>query len=144
MFLGNFIESTSPGEVYRQGDQEDKDGSETWLDVDGVEEEAGERLVNDVEGGEDEQTGLKESREVFEFAVTVGMTFVGRPVGDTDRKKSDHGGDQVEAGMQGFGEDAKAAGAPDEKGLQAKEKSGGANAEKSGLLLFLDDRMKAP
>jgi hypothetical protein len=44
--------------------------------------------------------------------------------------------------MERFRQHAKTAGAPDEKGLQAKEKSGGTDAEQSGALLFLNGLVK--
>ena len=64
--------------------------------------------IDDVDGGEDEQAGFDEGGEIFEFAVAVWVALVGGLIGDADGEKRDDGGDEVEAGMQRFGEDAEA------------------------------------
>lgn len=115
VLLSDFLEGASAVDVDQERDTKDQDGGEARLDVDGMEEEAGESLEDDVESGHDEQARLDKGGEVLEFAVPIGVTRVGRLVSDADGKKSDDGGNKVEAGMQGFREDAEASGAPDEK-----------------------------
>jgi len=143
VLTGHFVESAGAGKVDGESDEEHDDSGEAGLDVNGMKEEAVESLVNNVEGGENEKAGFQERGEIFEFAVAVGMTRVSRPIGNADREKGDDGGDEVQAGMEGFGKDAKTAGAPDEKGLQAKKDQGGADAEEGGTLLFLDSGVEA-
>ena len=109
VLLRYFVEGTGAREVNGQGGAENQDGGETGLNVDGMKEQAIERFVDDVKGGDDEQAGFQEGGEVFKFAVTVRMARVGRLVGDTDGKKGNDGGDEVQTGMEGFGENAKAA-----------------------------------
>src|SRR5258708_23631465 len=102
-----------------------------------------EGLVEDVDSGEDKEPGFDERREIFKVAVAVWVAFVSRLVGDADREKRNDGGDEVEAGMQRFREDAEAVGADDQESFQAKEESGRANAQQGGALLFLDGGMQA-
>ena len=64
------------------------------------------------------------------------MALVGGLIGNADGEKGDHRGDQVEAGVQRFGQNAQAAGAKDEKRLERHEHDGGAHAEQRGALLF--------
>ena len=66
------------------------------------------------------------------------MAFVGGLVGHAHGQEGDYGGQQIEAGMQRFGQDAKAVGAHDEKGLEGQQHDGGAHAENRGALLFAD------
>lgn len=143
MFCGDFVEGPSAGQVNGQRDEQHKDGGEAGLDVDGMKEEPVEGLVNDVEGGEDEEAGFDEGGEVFEFAVAVRVAGVSGLVGYTDREKSDDGGDKIKAGMEGFGQDAETGSAPNEEGLQAKKQHSGPDAEQGSALLFLNDLIKA-
>jgi hypothetical protein len=57
---------------------------------------------------------------------------------NSDGEKGDDGGDEVQTGVEGFGEDAEAVCAEDEERFEAEEKSGGTDAEKGGAFLFLD------
>ena len=56
------------------------------------------------------QAGFDEGGKILDFAVTVLMIGVGGLVGNTDGEKCQDGGDQVEPGVRGFGENAQAAG----------------------------------
>src|SRR5260221_7212483 len=136
--LGDDIQGVGAGHVDREGDEKDDDGSDGGLNVDGVEKEAMEGLVDDIDGGENEQAGFNEGGKIFEFAMAVGVALVRGLVGDADGEKRDDGGDKVKAGMEGFREDAEAVRADDQKRFQAKQDGGGCNAQQGGALLFLD------
>ena len=108
-----------------------------------MEEEPGEGFIDDVERRDNQEPGFEEGREVFKFAVAVGMALVGGLIGDADGEKGDDGGDEVEAGMECFGENAEAAGAPNEEGLETQEDSGGPYAEESSAPFFRFGGMEA-
>ena len=138
MTPGDGVERARAGEINGESDEKNEDGGEGGLNVDGVEEEAIEGFIDDVDGGEEEQAGFDEGGEIFKFAVAVGVALVGRLIGNADGEKGDDGGDEVEAGVQGFGENAEAVCAKDEEGFKAEEKRGGTNTEKGGAFLFLN------
>ena len=102
----------------------------------GAEEEPVKRFINDVERGEEQQTGLDEGGKIFEFAVAVGMAFVGRFIRDAHGEKGNDGRDQVQTRVQRFGEDAQAARAENEKSLQRNEQYRGADAQQRRPPLF--------
>ena len=69
----------------------------------GAEKQPVERLVNDVQGRQRQQTGLDKCGEILEFPVTIGMALVGGLIGDANREEGNDGGKQVEPGVQRFG-----------------------------------------
>ena len=140
VLLCHFVESAGTGQVNGQSDAEDQNGGETGLNVDRMEEQAVKGLIDDVEGGDDEKSGFKEGGEIFEFAVAVGVARIRGLIGDADRKEGDDRGNEIQAGMEGFGEDTEAARSPNQEGLQAKEEHRGTHAEQRGAFLFLDSR----
>jgi len=140
---GDDVKRTGAGQVNRQRDEENKDGHEAELNVHRMKEEAREGFIDNVERSQDEQTGFDESGEIFKFAVAVRMTLIGGLVRNAHGKKRDHRGDQVEAGMQRFGEHAEAARAKHQKSFQAQKQQRRTDAEKSGPLLFLYGLLKA-
>lgn len=93
VLLRHFVESAGTGQVNGQSHAEDQDGGETGLNVDGMEEQTIESLIDDVKGGDDEKSGFKEGREVFEFAVAVRVSRIRGLISDADGKKGDDGGD---------------------------------------------------
>ena len=141
--LGDDIQRAGAGHVNGEGEEKNQDGGDAWLNMDGAKEKAIESFVNDVNGGEDEQTRFNECRKIFELAVAVGVALVGWLIGDAHGEKRDDCSDQVEAGVQSFGKDAEAVCANDQEGFQTKEKRGGADAQQGGTLLFLDGGLKA-
>ncbi len=108
-----------------------------------MKKEALEGFINDVDGSEDQEAGLDEGGEIFEFAVAVRMALVGGPVGNADGEKGDDRGNKIEAGMEGLGKHAEAARADDQKGFQTKKEGGGADAEQGGAFLLLDGGVEA-
>jgi hypothetical protein len=143
MFLGYFAESAGSSEIDSKSGEKNQNGCDAGLNVNGVEKEAVEGFIDDVERRENEECGFHERRKVFEFTVTVKMAIVRGLIGDSDREESNDGGHEIETGMQRFRENAEATGAPDKEGFQAKKQGGRANAEKSGALFFLDRFLKA-
>jgi hypothetical protein len=137
VFFGDGTEGAGASEINGKSEEEDEDGEEAGLDVHGVEEEAREGFVDDVDGGEDEQAGLDKGGEIFEFAVAVRVALVGGLVSNADGKEGDDGGDKIESGMECFRKNTETAGAEDEKGFQAEEQDGRANAEEGSALFFL-------
>src|SRR5579864_3445370 len=95
--LGDDIERAGPGHVNRKGDEQNHNGSDARLDMDRMEKETVEGLINDVDGGENEQSGLNKRGKIFKLAVAVGVALIRRLVGDAHGEKRDHGGDKVEA-----------------------------------------------
>src|SRR5258708_5218078 len=118
--LDHGIHRGGPGHINRERDEENQDRGNARLDMDRVEKEPVEGFVDDVDSGQDEEPGFDERREIFKFAVAVWVAFVSRLVGDADREKRNDGGDEVEAGMDGFREDAEAVGADVQERVQVK------------------------
>src|SRR6516164_8535048 len=141
--FGDPPEGAGAREVNGQRAEKNEDGEQTGFDVNGVKEQAVEGLDDDVNRGEDEKTGFDKGGKVFELAVAVGMALVGGPVRDAHREKGDDCRDKVEAGVQGFGEDAEAVCANDQEGFQTEQERGRTDAEEGGALLFLDGRLLA-
>ena len=75
-----------------------------------MKEQAVDRFPDDVDRGEKQQGGFDEGGEAFHFSVAVEMVCVGRLVCDANGEEGDHGGDEVENGMQRFGQNSEAAG----------------------------------
>jgi hypothetical protein len=103
-----------------------------------VKKQAVEAFVNDEYRGDDEQRGFHESGKILKFTVPVRVAFVGGLVGHAHGEERNYRREQIETGMQRFGQNAKAAGANDQKGLEGQQHDGGAHAEQRGALLFAD------
>ncbi len=96
IFSSNMFESAGSGEIDGQRHEQHQKCRNTRLDMHGVEEEPVKRFINDVERGEEQQTGLDECGKVFEFSVAVGMAFVGRFIRDAHGEKRDDCRNQVQ------------------------------------------------
>ncbi len=118
IFLDDARQCFGARHIDDERESEHDDRSDAGFDVYRAEEEPFERFENDVEGGDEEKRGFNERRKIFEFAVAVGMALIGRLIGDADGEEGDHRGDQIESGMQRFGQNAQAAGAQDKKRLE--------------------------
>jgi hypothetical protein len=66
------------------------------------------------------------------------MPFIRRLIGNAHRKISDESGDQIQAGMEGFGKYAQAARGQRQENLQAHQQNGGADRGNRRHLLFPD------
>ncbi len=108
IFLCHTRERPGPRDVNRQRNHKHKDRGHAGLDVHAAEEQSREGLVNNVEGGERQQSGFDEGREILELPMTVEMTFIGGLIRHPDREKSDNCCNQVQRGVQRFGKDAEA------------------------------------
>ncbi len=137
------IQGARASQIDSQRHREDKNGGNAGLNMHAMEKQAGKGFVDDVNGGENQQSGFDERGEIFEFAVSVGVTIVGGLVGNADGKKGDDGGDQVESGVQGFGEHAQAARVDDQKGFKAHQDHGRKNTQQCRALLLLHGFLKA-
>src|SRR5580693_4325060 len=115
IFARDVRERARSCDIDGQGHEQHENGGDAGLDVHAVEEEAVKRFINDIESGQEQQRGFYESGEIFKLAVAVGMAFVRRFIRNAYGEKSDDRGEQVQAGVQGFREDAQAARANDEK-----------------------------
>ena len=104
--------------------QKDADGHQAWANRHGVKEQALERFPDDVHRREKQQRGFHERRKAFHFSVAVEMLRVGGLVRDANGEICDDCGDQIENGMQCFGENAQAARRDREKNLQRNEYDG--------------------
>jgi len=136
IFGGDAAEGTGAKEINAHGEAEDEDGRQTGTDMNGVEEEALEGFPNDVESGDEEETGLNKGGEIFDLAVAIKMLGIGGLIGNANGKIGDDGGDAIEDGMQGFGEDTQAAGDDGEKDFEPDQYDGGSDGGKGRLALF--------
>ena len=82
---------------------------EAWANLHAVEEQALKRFPDDVERGEEQQTGLDKRGKAFHLVVAVRVLCVGGLFRDANRKVRDDRGDQVQNRVQRFGENAQAA-----------------------------------
>src|SRR5580704_5312318 len=108
IFLRNVLERTRPGYFDGQRHEKHEDRGDARLDMHAMEKEPVKCFVNDVERGEEQERGLNECGKIFELAVAVGMPLVGWLIRDAHGEESDDGGEQVQAGVQSFGENAQA------------------------------------
>ena len=106
-------------EVHRHGNEHDGESRDAGLDLDVVKEQPLDRLVDDPNTGKQEQTGFDKRGEILHLAMSVLMVGVGRLVGDSNRHQRDDCRDQIEHGVQGFGEYAQAAGGHAHHNLQS-------------------------
>src|SRR6202040_3464932 len=90
VFFGHARESPRARHADRQGDKQDQKCGHTRLYVHAAEEEASESFVNNVEGGEGQEGGFDEGREVFELPMAVEMTLVCGLIRNTDGEKGDN------------------------------------------------------
>ena len=88
VFSRNMLERARACDVDRQGHQQHQDRGDARLDMHAAKEEPVKCFINDVERGEEQQAGLDERGEVFEFAVTVGMAFIRRLVRRRARRET--------------------------------------------------------
>ncbi len=89
------FERARPGDVDGQRHKQHHDCGDARLDIHAAEKEPVKRFINDVERGEEQQTGLDEGGKVFEFSVAIGMAFVGRFIRDPHGEKGDDGRNEV-------------------------------------------------
>src|ERR1700677_2635019 len=82
-------------------------------------------------GGEHED-GFDGGGEAFDLAVAVGVAGVGGAVGDLDGEEGDGCGDEVDAGVGGFGEHAEGAGEEAGEELEESDTEGGEDGEERG------------
>src|SRR5689334_12359429 len=136
VFSGDVRELSRTRQVNAQSAQQNDDCGETRFNVHAVEEEPVERFINDVQGSDEKQAGFDKRGKVLELAVAVGVALVRGEIRNAQGKKSDDGGHKVEPGMQGFAEDAEAAGANHEERFEADKESRRTDAEKRGVLFF--------
>src|SRR5947209_18455477 len=75
--------------------------------------------------GDQQQASLNKGGEVLYLSVSVLMIGVSGLIGDTDRKKSDDSGQQVEPGMGCFGNESQAASREANHDLERSHGDGG-------------------
>ena len=119
--LGHAGEAPRARPVDGHGQAQNQDGSDARANMGLGEEQAAEGFPDDVDGSEEQQAGLDECGEIFDFSVAVGVNLVGRLVGNADGEIGEDGGNQVEAGVQRFREHAQAAGGGGQKHLQRNQ-----------------------
>ena len=96
------------------------------------EEDAAYGFRKDPDAGGEHEDGFDGGGEAFDLAVAVGVIGVGGPVGDLDGEESDGGGDEVDAGVSGFGEHAERAGEDAGKEFEERDTQGGDDGEERG------------
>src|SRR6185312_2093391 len=87
------------------------------------------------QGSNDQQAGLQEGGEVFKISVTERMVGVSGSGGHAKANEGKQGGEQVQSGMSGFGEDAQTAGVYTDKQLKNKDPNGRQQGNESHPLL---------
>lgn len=112
-------------------DRDARDRGAGVLDRDGVAEVV-DRFDRDEDRGEDEEERFEEAREGLDFPVAVGMLAVGGFAGFADRVRGDEGGDEVEARVDAFGEDADGSRIGGDAEFQRREEKGGTEREARG------------
>jgi len=60
-----------------------------------------DRFPDDPNAGDSHEAGFEECREVLNFAVSVGMVFIGGLVGDANREEGEGRACEIEAGVSG-------------------------------------------
>ena len=83
-----------------------------------------DRFADDPDAGGKQEQCLEERREILGLTMSVEVCAIRRPPGEAHRKQGHEGGDQVEAGMRGFGEDAQAAGEQADDDFESREPDG--------------------
>ena len=72
---------------------------------------------------------LDKGRQAFDLAMAVVVIFIGWPVGDPDRDQREHGGNQVDRRVRGFGQHAERPGDEASQQLERGNNRGGQNGE---------------
>ena len=78
VFPGCMSESPRACQVDGERAEKHEDRRHARLDMHAVEKQPVERLINDVKGGQREQTGFHEGGKILELSVTVRVALVGR------------------------------------------------------------------
>jgi hypothetical protein len=85
-------------------------------------DQRGDRLVDDIGAGAQDQDGLDDAGDRLQLAVAVRVLLVGRHIRGTDGEQGDQGSDEVGAGMGGFREDGDRADPDTDEQLQQDER----------------------
>ena len=138
VLLGDTAQAARAPEIDDHGKAHHGESPNRRLDLDPVEEEPFDRFVDDPDAGEQQQAGFKEGGEALDLAVSVLMFGISRLVGNADREIGNCGGDQIEAGMRGLGENAQTSRGCADDDLQQRNGDGGEDGvERNCLLLSL-------
>jgi hypothetical protein len=127
VFGGDAAQGAGAPVVHRHGDQHNDKGPDRRLDINAAEKQAHNRFVDDPDAGQQQQAGFDEGRKVFHFAVAVLMVGIGGLVGDSDGQIGQRGGDEIQRGVRGLGENAQAAGGNAYHDFSAGDQQGGEN-----------------
>ena len=96
--------SSRPKQIDSQGDAQNADRRHAGPNCDLPKEQPLHRFPDDVGGRENEQARFEERREILDLAVAVSMIGIGWAVRDSNREIRNDRGDEIQRGMQGFGE----------------------------------------
>ena len=140
---GGMAEGPCARHVNRERNEEHHNCRYARPDVHAAEKQPVKRFVNDVQGSQRQQARLHERGEVFKLPVSVGMGLVCRPIGNSNGKKSDNRGNQIQPGVQRLGQHAEAPRFDNQERFQRNQQGRRTHAQKRGPLLlprFLDWR----
>lgn len=97
-------------DVHDHGDAHDRGAPEGRDDRLAAVQQPVQALVDHPEADDEQQEGLGQGREVFHLAVAIGVAAVCGAAGQAHGIEGHDGGQQVEAAVQGLGEDTQAVG----------------------------------
>ena len=83
VLFGHFVECPGACQVDAQSHEKDKDGRQAGLDMNGMKEQAGKGLVNNVQRGEEQEAGFNESGKILKFSVAVWMARISGLIGNS-------------------------------------------------------------
>jgi len=132
-FGGDVVEPAGAGVVDGDGEEQNEEGPDgeregEMLSVGDTTDGFGE----DPDAGAEHEDGLDAGGEAFDLAVAVGVVGVGGSVGDLYGEEGDGGGDEVDAGVGGFGEHAEGAGEEAGEEFEKRDGEGGEHGEERG------------
>jgi len=116
-----------PGRVRPGGDRRDQQAGQRRLRR-ALVRQGGPGLVQDHDGGDDDQRAFEHGRQVFRLGMAVGMVGIGRHGGEADRQQRCRGGRDVHHALQRIGQQGDAAGEPPGPELEDQHAAGDRDA----------------
>ena len=136
--VGDAVEFAGAGEVDGDGEEQDDEGPDGEFEGEVLaEDDAADGFGEDPDAGAEHEDGFDGGGEAFDLAVAVGVVVVGGAVGDLDGEEGDGGGDEIDAGVRGFGEHAEGAGEEAGEEFEERDAEGGEDGEERGGTLGL-------
>jgi len=97
IFARNAMKRTRSGDIDHDRQNNDEETPEVYFDLDLMVNEALNSFVDDPETGDEKEHRLDERRKALNFAVSVQVSFVGRPCREFHRKVRDDRRKQIKS-----------------------------------------------